>query len=171
MESRSGDVSQGECSVSQTFKARIKFIHGDLRKKGMTQQGRDRKRRVTQKIWLQERETRLQLSAYMGILAILKEYVMVFQGSQTLVHKLHDRQLELFLTFLGCFVKAEHFTQLSPRALAELEIQEAMILSLRQLFVGQDTDTFRSQNPTHASTFVRSSANPHQLPACLGKRL
>ncbi|KAI4826460.1 hypothetical protein KUCAC02_029907 [Chaenocephalus aceratus] len=62
----------------------------------------------------------------MGLLAILKEYVMVFQGSQTLVHKLHDRQLELFLAFMACCVKAEHITQLSPRALREMVLEDHM---------------------------------------------
>lgn len=46
---------------------------------GMTQQDKERKRRVCQKIWHQETTTRLQLSVYMGVLAIFKEYVMVFQ--------------------------------------------------------------------------------------------
>ncbi|KAF0042481.1 hypothetical protein F2P81_006013 [Scophthalmus maximus] len=42
------------------------------------------------------------------------------KGSQTLVHKLHDRQLELFLAFLACFVKAEHITQLLVPFLADV---------------------------------------------------
>ena len=45
---------------------------------GMTQQGRERKKRVYQKLWHEE-TTVLRLSIYMGLLAILKEYVMVFQ--------------------------------------------------------------------------------------------
>lgn len=103
------------------------------------------KKRIYQKLWHEETTTVLQLSLYMGVLAILKDYVMVFQvcascawkyyiftatvctfnvelvhflricfhaqGSQTLVHKLHDRQLELFLSYLACFVKAEHITK------------------------------------------------------------
>ena len=46
---------------------------------GMTQQGKDRKKRVCRKVWHEETTTLLQLSVYMGVLAILKEYVMVFQ--------------------------------------------------------------------------------------------
>ncbi|KAJ4929459.1 hypothetical protein JOQ06_005067 [Pogonophryne albipinna] len=86
----------------------------------------------------------------MGLLAILKEYVMVFQGSQTLVHKLHDRQLELFLAFMACFVKAEYITQLSPRALREMVLEDHMLLPSKEVYVGQEADTFRSQNPNHA---------------------
>ncbi|XP_034562620.1 uncharacterized protein LOC117829157 [Notolabrus celidotus] len=75
---------------------------------------------------------------------------MVFQGSQTLVHKLHDRQLELFLAFLACFMKNEHITQLSPRALGEMVLEDAMLLPSREVYVGQEADTIRSQNPNHA---------------------
>lgn len=46
---------------------------------GMTPQGRERKRRVCQKLWHEETTTVLRLSIYMGVLSILKEYVMVFQ--------------------------------------------------------------------------------------------
>lgn len=45
----------------------------------MTQQGKDRKKRVNTKVWFECTTTELQLSVYLGVLAILKEYVMVFQ--------------------------------------------------------------------------------------------
>ncbi|XP_073729982.1 uncharacterized protein [Misgurnus anguillicaudatus] len=115
----------------------------------MTPQGLERKRRVCQKLWHEETTTVLQLSIYMGVLAILKEYVMVFQGSQTLVHKLQDRQLELFLAYLACFVKAEHIIKLSPRALKELVLEDYMLLASKEIYVGQEADMYRSQNPKH----------------------
>ncbi|RXN22565.1 hypothetical protein ROHU_023414 [Labeo rohita] len=135
--------------VNQAARARIKVVHETLNRKGMTPQGLERKRRVCQKLWHEETTTVLQLSIYMGVLAILKEYVMVFQGSQTLVHKLHDWQLELFLAYLACFVKAEHITKLSPRALKELVLEDHMLLDSKEVYVGQEADTFRSQNPKH----------------------
>ncbi|CAL8319557.1 unnamed protein product [Arctogadus glacialis] len=95
--------ASGKYTVNPTARARIRTLHEDLNRKGMTQQGKDRKKRVCRKVWHEETTTLLQLSVYMGVLAILKEYVMVFQGSQTLVHKLHDKQFELFLAFLACF--------------------------------------------------------------------
>lgn len=152
---------------------------------GMTQQGKDRKRRVCQKIWHQETSTKLQLSVYIGVLAILKEYtvchgfpggyltfvshdyncwlywtVFVYhayihtffltQGSETLVHKLHEKQLELFMSFLACFVKGEHITALSPRALVNLVLEDHMILPAREIYVVQDADAFRSKTSNHA---------------------
>ncbi|XP_073727804.1 uncharacterized protein [Misgurnus anguillicaudatus] len=35
------------------------------------------------------------------------------QGSQTLVHKLHDKQIQVFTNFLACFVKSEPDAQIS----------------------------------------------------------
>ncbi|KAL6473249.1 hypothetical protein MHYP_G00194370 [Metynnis hypsauchen] len=137
-------------NVNQTARARGEVVQDKLAKKGMTPQGRERKKRICQKLWHEETTTVLQLSLYKGVLAILKDYVMIFQGSQTLVHKLHDLQLELFLACLACFVKAEHITKLSPRALRELVLEDHMLLPSKDVYVGQEADTFRSQNPKHA---------------------
>ncbi|CAK6970466.1 hypothetical protein NQZ68_031049 [Scomber scombrus] len=101
-------------NVNQAARARIKVVQEELNRKGMTPQGRERKKRVCQKLWHEETTTVLQLSIYMGCSGYSQG------GSQTLVRKLHDRQLELFLAFLAFFVKAEHITQLSPRALREM---------------------------------------------------
>lgn len=46
---------------------------------GMTQQGRDRKQRLVKKLCHENTKTELHLSVYTGVLALLKEYVMVFQ--------------------------------------------------------------------------------------------
>lgn len=55
---------------------------------GMTVQGRDRKKRVIRKEWHESITTNLQLSLYMGVLSILKEYVMVFQASYLVSNEL-----------------------------------------------------------------------------------
>ncbi|XDV25516.1 hypothetical protein PO909_029430 [Leuciscus waleckii] len=65
--------------VNEKAQRRIQSLHKDLSGKGMTQQGRDRKRRVVKKLWHEDTKTELHLCVYTGVLAILKEYVMVFQ--------------------------------------------------------------------------------------------
>lgn len=47
----------------------------------MTQLGKDRKRRIIEKVWHGGTTTELHLSVYTGVLSMLKEYVMVFQVS------------------------------------------------------------------------------------------
>ncbi|CAL8373269.1 unnamed protein product [Arctogadus glacialis] len=85
----------------------------------MTPQGRERENRVCQKLWHEETTTVLRLSICMGLLAILKEHVMVFQ--------------------------------LSPSALREMALEDHMLLPSKVVFVGQEADMFRSQNPNHAT--------------------
>lgn len=57
----------------------IYYVESHVSFTGMTPQGRERKRRICQKLWHEETTTVLQLSLYTGVLAILKDYVMVFQ--------------------------------------------------------------------------------------------
>ena len=134
-------------SVGERAKARINYFHQDLSKKGMTQVGKDRKERVVKKLWFESLNTNLQLSAYLGVLPILKEYVMVFQGSQTLVHKLHDKQLGVVTNFMACFVKAEHL-HTTPKKLMEMEFRDKM-LPLREFYVGPVAEKLKAENPSH----------------------
>ncbi|KAK1893717.1 Glutathione S-transferase F10 [Dissostichus eleginoides] len=131
--------------VGERAKARIQFFHQDLRKKGMTQVGKDRKERLVKKVWFESLNTNLHLSVYLGVLPILKEYVMVFQGSQTLVHKLHDKQLEVVTSFMACFVKAEHL-HTTPKKLVEMEFSDKM-LPLRELYVGPLAEKLKAEHP------------------------
>jgi hypothetical protein len=38
---------------------------------------------------------------------LLKEYIKLYQSHTPLIHKLHDKLLELIKGFLGCFIKPE----------------------------------------------------------------
>ncbi|KAJ8356364.1 hypothetical protein SKAU_G00191580 [Synaphobranchus kaupii] len=118
-------------SVNEKAQRRIQSFHSDLSRNGMTQQGKGRKKRV----WHEGTKTELHLSVYTGVLAILKEYVMVFQGRDTLVHKLHEKQLQVFTNLLACFVKPEHLPPV-PKTLAALELNADKLLPARKVYVG-----------------------------------
>lgn len=132
---------------------------------------------MTRKVWHEGTTTDLQLRIYVGVLPIMKEHVMVFQvgifyqrllatpvykqccisqqlvlhsqGSQTLVHKLHDKQLDTFQLF-SCFVKAEYITKVSPKTMGVMVLQEKMLLSAREMYVVWEADGFITRNPNHA---------------------
>ncbi|KAL0978791.1 hypothetical protein UPYG_G00175240 [Umbra pygmaea] len=133
--------------VSEKAQTQIGSFHEDLSKKGMTQLDKDRKKRVVRKVWHEATITELHLSVYTGVLPILKEYVMVFQGSQTLVHKLHDKQLQVFTNFLACFVKSEHLNPM-PKSLATLDLDNKL-LPVREMYVGREANRFRVAHPQH----------------------
>ena len=54
----------------------------------------------------------------------------------TLVHKLHDKQLQVFTNFVACFVNPEHLPPI-PRTLVGLEFKGDKLLPARDMYVGR----------------------------------
>ncbi|KAK5933428.1 hypothetical protein CgunFtcFv8_013911 [Champsocephalus gunnari] len=71
---------------------------------------------------------------------------MVFQESQTLVHKLHDKQLQVFVNFLACFIKPEHL-KISPKALSEWDLANRTLYS--QLYTGKVAENLEAARRKH----------------------
>ena len=71
-----------------------------------------------------------------------QQFVFQTQGSQTLVHKLHDKQLELLLAFLA--IPMKDTTQVSPRALVEM-LPESNVAS-RSFMVREWKSSFSLMN-------------------------
>ena len=127
-----------EYGVNDKGKRKIKFFHNDLTKKSMTDKGKLRKKRIVEKIFFSCPKTLLHLSLYQSVLPIMKSYVMVFQRKETLIHKLHDNQLETFCTFLGCFMKPESFSSKNPAELVNLDVSKpGTQLKKTQMFMGK----------------------------------
>lgn len=76
------------------------------------------------KVLFQEKRTILVLHFYTSVFPILKEYVMMFQTKQPMVHRLYDKQLELFKVFITYFLKPEAFTRRSGKQMKAVEIEE-----------------------------------------------
>ena len=93
--------------VSKSAQDFIEENHATLARKNMTTEGKERKQRIISKLWTLEKKTKMILNFYIGLLAQLKEYVCVFQSKQTMIHQLHDRQIQAFVNFLGCFLKPD----------------------------------------------------------------
>lgn len=130
--------------LNEEAKGRIRAIHAELGRKRMTPEGRQRKDRIISKVLYEETKTLLILNFYLGVLPVLKNYVMVFQSKAPLIHQLHDRQLDIFTQFLALFVKAEHLVGKSPRELKELKLpseeeKSSVILGSKDMFIGGET--------------------------------
>ena len=93
--------------VSLKGKVMIKEIQQKLQKKKLTVAGKDRKKALVSKIIVQNKKTLYILNFYISSLAILKEYVCLFQSNTPLVHKLHVKQLEIFKEFLAGFIEID----------------------------------------------------------------
>lgn len=66
-------------NVSAESKAMIREVCDDLRKKIMTPEGKDRKKRITTKLFDEKRKTSLILHFVASVLPLLKDYILLFQ--------------------------------------------------------------------------------------------
>lgn len=124
--------------ISIESSKRIREIRTDLASKKFTEDGRNRKQRIVEKLFYQERKTKLQLSFYIAVLPLLKAYVCLFQGKDTLIHLLHEKQVQLFTDFLGCFVKPEHLVGKTGKELKALDLEsdDEKYMKQKDMFVG-----------------------------------
>ena len=94
-------------SISKESQAQIREIQKTIAKKSRTDQGEKRKQRLLERLFFKSKKTKHIIDFFVATLSLLKEYVCLFEMKMPLIHKLHDKQLELFNAFLACFMKAE----------------------------------------------------------------
>ena len=111
-------------NVSMEARPKVRRILKQLQEKTLTTEGKARKQRLVEKVVIKITYTKQVLNLYAAVLPLLKKYIMFFQTKQTLVHKLHQNQEQMFLDFLGCFVKQEHLFHRSTRQLTSLDLSK-----------------------------------------------
>ena len=125
--------------VSLESRERLKEIWAKLRakKRRCTKLGRKRKERLVVKLFPHADELLLTIHIYTAALPVLKEYVMLFQRDEPLIHKVHDKLEELFREFLGFFIKPQ-FLNKSAKGLSKLDLsQKNRYLSKKDMFLGK----------------------------------
>ena len=75
------------------------------KKKKFTKKGTERKNRIIEKLHHNEDKVTLVTSLYESVLPLFKEFVMLFQKSTPVIHKVYYLQIELFTEFLSYFMK------------------------------------------------------------------
>ena len=127
--------------VTAEGRARIREIQESLRVKWSkcTEDGKNRKKRIFEKVLYLARKTQLTLCFFSASLALLKQYVCLFQTSAPMVHKLHDQQEITFRDFLSCFVKPEQITGKTAKALKTLELTSDKVMKPKDMFLGAQT--------------------------------
>ena len=132
--------------VSAESRERIRSIQCQLSAKKMTDDGKNRKMRVLQRMFDSRRKTRILMHFYLASLPLLKKYVCLFESKQPQIHLLHDQQKQLFINFLACFMKQEMLVGKSVRQLKELDIKDRdNWLKPADVFVGAGTDKIISK--------------------------
>jgi len=90
----------------------------------MTEDGKNRKKRICLKLFHTRLDSLLTLNFYTSVLCMLKQYVMMFESKTPLIHKLHDKQIDLFKKFLVCFIKPEALLNAGPSQLRQLDLDD-----------------------------------------------
>ena len=111
---------------------RIKAIWEQLNKKAstLTEDGKNRKKRIVQKVLIKARKTKIIMSFYQAALLMLKEMVMIFQKKVPLIHHLYDEMERLIREFCGCFFKPEMRNKCTLDKLKSTSLEEQDICCL-----------------------------------------
>ena len=125
-------------NVSQESRKSILDIKQKLQKKNMTPEGKQRKARIVQKLFISRKYTMLVLNFYASVLPLLKNYVLLFQQNVPLIHKLNDEQMKLIKQFLVCFLKPEVINRANTsKKMTELPVKDVKsMLPIQGMFVG-----------------------------------
>lgn len=150
-------------NVSVRGMERVKAIWKALAAKKLTEDGKKRKNRITDKVIVRHQKTMLIMHFYMSVLPLLKEYVCLFQSKEPLVHVLHDKQEQVFRDFLACFMKPEVLVKKSARGLKHLDLMTdgGKFLDVKDMFIGKKgRDIVRAshRNDKVINTFLTSAS-------------
>ena len=96
---------------------KLKDINKTFKKKTLTEDGRDRKQRIVEKLIYKHKSLLLISNSYTTILPLFKSMVLVFEQKEPQVHKLHDMMVNNLRSFLACFIKYEVIKNISPKQL------------------------------------------------------
>lgn len=146
--------------ASQPSRKRIYIIMKILKDKmkSMTPAGKDRKKRITEKIFFQNENTTTTLNMYLSVLPMFKSFVLSLESKEPRIHTLHDRLEDLFRNFLLCFMKPEVFKDLSVSQLASLNISQDMCLPDKLIFVSSLSNKCHSSFLTSLKTAYLDTA-------------
>ena len=137
--------------VSEKGRAEIERSHLKLAKKVMTKDGKARKERIIGKLFDERKKTIMLLDIYMSVLETLREYAVLFQAKEPMIHILHDKQIELLTEFLGYFMKPQLIPK-TAQELKKLELSDNVLLPKTEMFMG-----------TVASRIVSRNGNKHAV--------
>lgn len=85
----------------------IENIQSMLKKKFLTDDGKSRKKRIVQRLFVQQKKTLLYIGVYQSVLPHFNKYVKLFQSKESLLHELHVQIFNLTKQFFTFFLKHE----------------------------------------------------------------
>ena len=127
--------------LSKESKRRLQEIAGALKNKNLTKEGRERKKRIVDKLIYKRSLTLLDMSIYLSVLPLFKSFILIFESKEPLVHRLHEEMLSLVRHFFCCFVKHEFVKDLAAHKLLTLDVtSKKHLMPLSMLYVGRQAE-------------------------------
>ena len=146
-------ANQLVASVSSAGQMRIVEIRKACEKWVWSKDGRSRKQRITEKIFMQRDQTLCLLHMYCSILPIFKSATLTFEQKVPMVHRIHDDDIDVTKKFLSPFLCPEKITDLSASVLKTLNVHdEAVQRPLGDIFIGKEADNIVSKWQQKVST-------------------
>ena len=109
-------------SASQEAQHSIRELHKKLKDKRLTDDGKNRKKRVVEKLFYLRTKTILLMGLYIDLLPLFKSFILMFEQKEPMMHRLHDEQVSLVRNFLACFIKPEYLSTLSSKEMLKLDV-------------------------------------------------
>ena len=110
-----------------------------MRKKSLTKKGKERKRRICDKVVLQKDKTQPMSHSYEAILPIFKSFVLIFEQKVPQVHRIHYQISSVAREFLACFVNHDSIKGLTGSKLKKLDIGNNL-RKAKNFYVGASTE-------------------------------
>ena len=146
-------VNQLVASVSSAGQKRITEIRKACEKRVWSKDGRRRKQRIAEKIFMQRDLTLSLLHMYCSILPIFKSAILSFEQKVPMVHRIHDDIIDVTKKFLSVFLCPEKIADLSAPALKALNVHdEALQRPLGDIFIGKEAEKIISKWQQKVST-------------------
>ena len=122
-----------------------------------TSDGRNRKERILDRLFLHQEKTLFQLQFYQASMFKLKKFVLKFQKKKPLIHKLFDDLALMAREFLVKFLEPHNLKGLAPAKLKELKLTEMLINKREEeSFIGSETrEIFYVANDDTKRDFIK----------------
>jgi hypothetical protein len=152
-------VAKVLAGVSREARERVYQIINNMKKKSLTQDGKNRKERIVTKVLYEIQKTMLHVNLYMAILPLFKSFILTFELKEPMIHRIHDELTDVFRHFLACFMKHDVLKGLNARQLQELDVtDEEHHLPSSSLFVGSATESILKEMQQNPTTGTRKNA-------------
>ncbi len=120
--------------LSKKHLAQVAKIVDACKKKNLTKDGKNRKLRVVDRLFMTREETLALIYMYMSILPMFKAFILMSEQKMPL----HEEQKELLTHLCACLVKEEKLSGIRPKQLISLDFScKENFKNLNDMFVGE----------------------------------